>query len=45
VPTNPVRAAADGAMLPLIVFTVLFAAAVTRLAAAPRAAVTEFFRA
>lgn len=45
VPTNPVRAAADGAMLPLIVFTVLFAAAVTRLPAEPRATVTGFFRA
>jgi Na+/H+-dicarboxylate symporter len=45
VPTNPVRAAADGAMLPLIVFTVLFAAAVTRLAAGPRTTVTDFFRA
>jgi Na+/H+-dicarboxylate symporter len=44
VPTNPVRAAADGAMLPLIVFTVLFAAAVTRLPAEPRASVTAFFR-
>jgi Na+/H+-dicarboxylate symporter len=31
VPTNPVRAAADAAMLPLIVFTLLFALAVTRL--------------
>ena len=44
VPTNPVRAAADGAMLPLIVFTVLFAAAVTRLPLEPRDRVTGFFR-
>jgi len=44
VPTNPVRAAADGEMLPLIVFTVLFAAAVTRLPQEPRASVTGFFR-
>jgi hypothetical protein len=45
VPTNPVQAAAEGAMLPLIVFTVVFAAAVTRLPAEPRAALTGFFRA
>lgn len=45
VPTNPVRAAADGAMLPLIVFTVLFAAAATRLPEAPRATLVGFFRA
>ena len=45
VPTNPVRAAADGAMLPLIVFTVLFAAAATRLPAEPRGALVGFFRA
>ena len=31
VPTNPIRAAVDGAMLPLIVFTLLFALATTRL--------------
>jgi Na+/H+-dicarboxylate symporter len=45
VPVNPVRAAADGAMLPLIVFTLLFATAVTRLAGDARAVVTGFFRA
>lgn len=45
VPVNPIKAAADGAMLPLIVFTLLFAAAVTRLAPEPRATVTAFFRA
>jgi proton glutamate symport protein len=32
VPSNPVRAAADGAMLPLIVATLLFGAAATRAA-------------
>lgn len=37
VPANPVKAAADGAMLPLIVFSVLFGAAVARLAPARRA--------
>ncbi|GJG86461.1 sodium:dicarboxylate symporter [Gemmatimonadetes bacterium T265] len=45
VPANPLKAAVDGAMLPLIVFTLLFAAAVTRLAPEPRALVTGFFRA
>jgi proton glutamate symport protein len=45
VPTNPIRAAADGAMLPLIVFTVLFALATTRLPGESRALVTGFFRA
>lgn len=38
-PVNPVKAASDGAMLPLIVFSVLFGVALTRVAAEPRAAV------
>ena len=38
VPTNPVKAMADGAMLPLIVFTLLFGLAVTRIALDERAA-------
>ena len=37
VPTNPVKAAADSAMLPLIVFTLLFGLAITRIAADDRA--------
>jgi Na+/H+-dicarboxylate symporter len=45
VPTNPVSAAAEAAMLPLIVFVVLFAAAVTRLAEERRAPVVAFFTA
>ena len=36
VPLNPVKAAADGAMLPLIVFTVAFAIAISRVDAARR---------
>lgn len=36
VPVNPVKAAADGALLPLVVFSVGFAAAVTRLRAEQR---------
>ena len=37
VPLNPVKAAADGAMLPLIVFTLAFGIAVTRVDKAHRA--------
>ncbi|HEX8695724.1 MAG TPA: cation:dicarboxylase symporter family transporter [Longimicrobium sp.] len=45
VPPNPVRAAADAAMLPLIVFTAVFAFALTRTAAEHRDALVRFFRA
>jgi Na+/H+-dicarboxylate symporter len=38
VPINPIKSAADGAMLPLIVFSVAFGIAVTRIEARPRAA-------
>ena len=44
VPANPIRAAADGAMLPLLVFALLFGAALGRLAPARRAPVTSFFQ-
>lgn len=43
VPVNPVKAAADGAMLPLIVFSVLFAAALMKVVADRRNAVLRFF--
>ncbi len=43
VPSNPVKAAADGAMLPLIVFSVLFAVALMRVAEARRRPVIRFF--
>jgi proton glutamate symport protein len=43
VPVNPIRAAADGAMLPLILFSVCFAAALTRVATERRAAVVRVF--
>jgi len=43
VPVNPVRAAADGAMLPLIIFAVAFAGALTQVGAARRAPVVKFF--
>lgn len=42
VPANPVRAAADGALLPLTIFSVLFGAAVGALAEAPRRAIIDF---
>jgi proton glutamate symport protein len=43
VPSNPVKAAADGAMLPLIVFSVVFAAALMQLPAERRTPVVRFF--
>ena len=45
VPTNPVAAAANDAILPLIVFTGVFAFAVTRLPDEPRGRMTGFFSA
>lgn len=43
VPVNPVQAAAEGAMLPLIIFTVAASVALLHLRAERRAAVTGFF--
>lgn len=43
VPTNVIKAAADGSLLPLIVFTIPFALALSRLADQRRLAVTAFF--
>ena len=45
VPTNPIASAANDAFLPLIVFTTVFAFAITRLPAAQRDVLTGFFRA
>jgi Na+/H+-dicarboxylate symporter len=45
VPTNPVAAAANNAFLPLIIFTMVFAFALTRLPAEPRLLLTKFFQA
>jgi Na+/H+-dicarboxylate symporter len=45
IPTNPFSAAADGAMLPLIVFTMIFAAALSRVPADLRDVPVRFFRA
>ncbi|MEX2571326.1 MAG: dicarboxylate/amino acid:cation symporter [Gemmatimonadota bacterium] len=45
VPINPIRAAADGSMLPLVIFALVFGLALTRVKPADRASVTSFFRA
>jgi Na+/H+-dicarboxylate symporter len=45
VPANPFKAAADGTMLPLIVFTMIFAAAMSRIPAELRDTPVRFFRA
>lgn len=44
VPANPVKAAADGAMLPLIIFTLALGVALTKVGADRRQAVVGFFR-
>ena len=43
IPTNPVNAAAEGAMVPLVVFALLFGLAATRIAPGPRAALNGVF--
>lgn len=43
VPTNPIRAAADGAMLPLVLFSLLLALASTRVTPAVRQPIMSFF--
>ena len=45
VPTNPIAAAANDQILPLMFFTIVFAFALTRLPEGPRAQLTGFFRA
>jgi Na+/H+-dicarboxylate symporter len=45
VPTNPFAAAAGGAMLPVILFTLLFALAAARAAPSTRETIVGFFRA
>lgn len=45
VPSNPITSAAEGAFLPLILFTTVFAFAITRLPADERNRVTGFFQA
>jgi Na+/H+-dicarboxylate symporter len=43
VPTNPIAAAANDSILPLLIFTLVFAFAVTRLAEGPRNQMSGFF--
>lgn len=45
VPSNPIRAAADGAMVPLIVFSIAFALAATRLPSGRRQRIADLARA
>ncbi len=45
IPTNPVAAAANGAMLPLILFTLFLALAIARTSSAARETLLGFFRA
>jgi Na+/H+-dicarboxylate symporter len=45
IPVNPIRAAADGALLPLIVFTLALSVAVTRLSSERRDPLVRGFRA
>ncbi len=44
IPLNPVRAAADGALLPMVLFTLLYAFALGRISAEARATQVAFFR-
>ena len=45
VPTNPIAAASNDAILPLLIFTLVFAFALTRLPPEPRKQLTGFFSA
>jgi Na+/H+-dicarboxylate symporter len=45
VPVNPVKTAADGTMLPLVIFSVLFSAAATHTSPETRDTIVGFFRA
>lgn len=45
IPTNPVAAAADGAMVSLVIFGLVFGLALTRIAPVPRRRLTEVFEA
>jgi len=44
IPLNPVKAAADGTLLPVVLFTLLYAFALGRVGDGPRAAQLAFFR-
>ena len=44
IPLNPIKAAADGTLLPVVLFTLLYAFALGKVSDAPRAAQLAFFR-
>ena len=44
VPENPFKSAAEGAILPLVIFSLVFGLALNRITNEPRIAVTTFFR-
>ncbi len=44
IPVNPIKAAADGALLPVVLFTLAFAFALSRTAEATRTSMVTFFR-
>lgn len=44
IPTNPFKAAADGEILPLVIFSILFGLAITRIAPETREPIVRFFR-
>ncbi len=44
IPTNPIRAAADTAMVPLVIFALLFGLGASGIEAEPRAALERVFR-
>ncbi len=45
IPSNPIAAAANGQIVPLIIFTLLFGLAITRTSAAARGSIVAFFQA
>lgn len=45
IPSNPIAAAANGQIVPLIIFTLLFGLAITRTSAAARGSLVAFFQA
>jgi proton glutamate symport protein len=45
IPTNPIKAAADGAMLPLVVFSILFALSIMKTDTRARETLLNFFHA
>lgn len=44
IPLNPIKAAADGTLLPVVLFTLLYAFALGRVTDGPRTAQLDFFR-